>query len=120
MEAGLYRPYAILDETRSCLLGIVPSNDETPGLSGRVGAKLDLVVLDGEVPGGDTLLAEEIRGWMAEQIYHLHRDLPHFGLALRAVTNPRLDEEMPGRRKIRPSALHSAAEAARAMVEPVA
>ena len=50
-----YRPYAILNEARTWLFGIVLSKDDELGLAGRVGAKLDVVVLEGEVPGGETL-----------------------------------------------------------------
>ncbi len=110
-----FRPYAILDETRSCLLGVVLSNDETPGLAGRVGAKLDLVVLDGEVPGGDTLLAEEIPGWMAEEVRNLLDLDPNSPTALFAVTSPALDDEMPGRRKVRLKAFDTPAQAARGL-----
>jgi len=116
------RYYAILDENHPGPLAIVRAIEAADWRdpAGPTGAALDVIVLKGARPGAEPLFAREIPGWMAEQIYHLHRDLPHFGLALLAVTNPRLDDEMPGRRKMRLMALDSAEKAAWAMVEPVA
>ena len=111
-----YRPYAILDETRTWFFGIVHAADDELGLAGRVGARLDVVVLEGDVPGGETLFAEEIPDWMAEEIEALRRAHPNSSMGLFAVSSPLLDEELPGRRKLRLSAFETAEQAAEALI----